>query len=89
VRDVVLRIRSSGRFVPAIGTPLIPGTYFCAMRDIGAGADVARRATSISAKAASQLTAFQPAVLSRCRHFRQRCPLSDTNRTGNGIVGIS
>jgi len=64
-RDVVLRIGSSGRLVPAIGTSSIPEAY--SVQAILALAQMmTHRESSLSAKAAPQLTAFQPAALSRC-----------------------
>src|SRR5262249_48634760 len=68
-RDVVLRIGSSGRLVPAIGTPLIPATYSVQCAISALTRMISHRESSISAKAAPQLTAFQPAVLPRCARF--------------------
>ena len=68
-RDVVLRIGSSGRLVPAIGTSSIPAAYSvrCA---ISAVAHMRTHpASSISAKAASQLTTFLRAMVSRRGRF--------------------
>ena len=64
--DVVLRICSSWRLVPAIGTPLSL-VLFPVQCAISALAQMmTHRASSISAKSASQLTPLQPAALSRC-----------------------
>jgi hypothetical protein len=68
-RDVVLRIRGSGRLVPAIGTPPVPAAYSVRCAISALVQMMTHRASSISAKPASQLTAFQPAVLSRCGRF--------------------
>src|SRR5215467_16132406 len=77
-RDVVLRIRGSGRLVPAIGTPLVPAAYSVQCAISALAQMMTHRASSISAKAASQLTAFQPAVLSRWRCFHSRTADSGT-----------
>jgi hypothetical protein len=68
-RDVVLRIRGSGRLVPAIGTPLIPAAYSVQCAISALAQMMTRRESPISAKAAPQLKAFQPAVLSRCHRI--------------------
>ena len=82
-RDVVLRMRGSGRLMPAIGTPLIPVAYSVQCAISALAQMMTHRATPISAKAASQLTAFQPAVLSRWRRFDSRTADSGT-AIGNG-----
>src|SRR5215470_15309464 len=68
-RDVVLRIGSSGRLVPTIGTPLIPAAYSVQWAISALARMMRHRASSVSAKAASQLTTFLPAALSRHRRF--------------------
>jgi hypothetical protein len=88
-RDVVLRVRGSGRLVPAIGTPLIPAAYSvqCAISTLAQM--MTRRTSLISTKAASQLTTFLPAVLSRRGRFDSGSRgLSDSNRAGNGAIWL-
>ena len=62
-RDVVLR---SGRLVPAIGAPLSLVLYSVQCAISALAQMMTHRASSISAKAASQLIPLQPAVLSTC-----------------------